>query len=121
MAHRRESVFKFRSDHVEHMLHSVVFKIGLLKLLGRSVKHRLRCAESYVFKLLDHPVVDLIAELIKIDVLLTLLNVAVYIDGISGQHCGETDVESPLAYGERDLLRMQEDLSLLLLLVKTDG
>ncbi len=48
------------------------------------------------------------------------LYVAVYVDRISGEHGGKTDVHTSFTDGETDLVRVKEYLCLAVFFVKTD-
>ena len=102
------------TEHTEHILDGLILQVCLVENSAGGVEHRLRCAKSQVFELLDYPVVDLIAELIEVDILFTLFDVAIYIDRIAGELLCQEDVETSLADGEAHLVGMQEHLCLLL-------
>ena len=103
------------------MVDGLILEVGLSDCLGRSVEDRFGGAESEVLEGFDHPSVDFVAELVEVDVFLAFLDVAVYVDGVAGDHGGEAYVEAFLADCQRHLLGMEEHLGLLLLLVDADG
>ena len=94
------SVLKLLAQNLKDVLDRLVLEVSLLQHLGRGVEHSLGSSETEFLERFYHPSLDFIAELIEIDILLPFLNVAIDIDGVSGQHRGQTDIVASAANGE---------------------
>ncbi len=78
-------LLEFRLEYGYDIVNGVLLKVGLVdECLARSVEHILGCDATHILEGIDHPSVDLILELVKIDVLIHLVGgVTVHIYGIS--------------------------------------
>ena len=74
------SVFKLGAEHRHDVLQRLILKVYLLKQFRVGIEYGLGRAESHILEGLDDPAFDFIAELIEIDIFLTLFEVSVYVD-----------------------------------------
>ena len=88
------------------MFEGLILEVGLFEHFRICIEHGLGSAETEILEGLDHPSLYLVAEFIEVDILLTLLKVAVYIDRIAGELSREANVESPFSDCKAYLLGM---------------
>ena len=106
------------------MVYGLLFQVSLLNQhLSGSVNHLLGSIQTDGLDRVDNPLVNLIAELVQIDVFISLVvaDDAEYVDGVLSQHRGQLDVQTALTDSQAHLLGLQIDLCLVLLGVQRDA
>ena len=114
-------VLKFRLEDSDDIVNSVFFKVGFLdKFFLWSVEHRLGSSATHILESFDNPSVDFVAKFVEIDILFVVVEVAVNIDFVAGEHRSEFDVQSAFTDSLSHLFLAEEHLGVFRLLVETD-
>ena len=113
-------LFKFGLQNLGDLLCLLQLEVGAGgDFLDGKLQHALGGVAPDVLEGLDDPRFDFVGELREGDIL--LLDLAVDVDVVTGEHLGKADVQTPLADGQRHLVGLEVDGGGLLLLVEDDG
>lgn len=97
-------LFKLCSQYAEQLVNSLLLEVGSGdEHLTWSVEYLLSSVEANVLDGVDNPLVNFVIEFIEVDILLVLILVvelAEYVDGVFGKHRSEFDILTTTADGE---------------------
>ena len=113
-------LLEFRFQYLDDFLCLFQLQVGTGgDLFDGQFQHALGRVAAAGFQGVDHPAVDLVGKFGECNVF--LLDFAVNIDIVAGQHLRKPDIQTALADGERYLVGLEIDRSCLLLLVDGDA
>ena len=117
-------LFKFCTEHIQQLVDSLFLEVGLFNQhLTWCIEHSLSSIQSDGLDGINNPLVDLVRELIQIDILigLTFIQYTEYVDSILGKHRSQLDVHTATTDSQRNLLRLQINLGLMVLGIDIDA
>ncbi len=115
-------MFELSLEDGEHILDGLLLEVGALdELVITEVEDRLGGVATDALEDIDDPRLDLVREVLKADILLSLRLLAEDVDIVASELDGELDVATALTDGHGNLLGVEVDLSLAAIVIDNDA